>query len=174
MVSYIRAINAPLSSCGYPRDLFRSWGTEKPAHAYPLCATCHCERHRRSHAGGAVILVHAKTPNFSQFIRLLRPKEPPLAPIFPEIPPNNPQFRHHPPRRHLPLALTPAPSVPYYPAPQFQPATQARDSRPNAHFPTRRTSPKPTHLTANTTEIAAKTLPSAPIQPHDPPSCLLE
>ena len=33
-------------------------------------------------------------------------------------------------------------------------------------------SPKPAHLTANTTEIAAKTLPSAPIQPHDPPSVI--
>ncbi len=43
------------------------------------------------------------------------------------------------------------------------------------HFPTPRTSlPKPAHLPAKTTQTAAKTLPSAPIQPHDPPHALLE
>ncbi len=35
-------------------------------------------------------------------------------------------------------------------------------------------SPKPAHLPANTTHNATKTLPSAPIQPHDPPNALLE
>ncbi len=35
-------------------------------------------------------------------------------------------------------------------------------------------SPKPAHLPANTTQTAAKTLPSAPIQPHNPPNALLE
>ena len=34
--------------------------------------------------------------------------------------------------------------------------------------------PKPAHLPAKTTQTAAKTLPSAPIQPHDPPDALLE
>ena len=33
-------------------------------------------------------------------------------------------------------------------------------------------SPKPDHLTANTTQTAAKTLPSAPIQHHHPPNAL--
>ena len=35
-------------------------------------------------------------------------------------------------------------------------------------------SPKSAHLPANTAQTAAKTLPSAPIQPHDPPNALLE
>ena len=35
-------------------------------------------------------------------------------------------------------------------------------------------SPKSAHLSANTAQTAAKTLPSAPIQPHDPPNALLE
>ena len=58
---------------------------------------------------------------------------------------------------------------------QFKPATRARDSRPNAHFQHREPpSPKPAHLPANTAKTAAKTLPSTPIQPHDPPDALLE
>ena len=35
-------------------------------------------------------------------------------------------------------------------------------------------SPKPARLPANTAKTSTKTLPSAPIQPHDPPNALLE
>ncbi len=35
-------------------------------------------------------------------------------------------------------------------------------------------SPKTAHLAPNTTQTAAKILPSAPIQPHDPPHALPE
>ena len=83
--------------------------------------------------------------------------------------------RQDPARRHFPLALTLLPSVPCYPTPQTQPAIQAREGRPSIHFPTPRTSsPKSAHLPTNTAKTAAKTLPSAPIQPHDPPNALLE
>ena len=34
------------------------------SHAYPLCATCNCERPRLPNSGSAVIPVGAKTPNF--------------------------------------------------------------------------------------------------------------
>ena len=98
-----------------------------------------------------------------------------VSPIITQKPP----VQTPPAQRHFPLALTLPPSVPCYPMPQFQPATQARESRPNAHFPTPRThcelpSPKSAHLPANTAQTAAKTLPSTPIQPHDPLNALLE
>ena len=79
-------------------------------------------------------------------------------------------------RRHFRLALTLPPSVPCYPAPQLQPATQVRDSRPYAHFPPPRTSLPPNPLTRPPIPLKPppKPFPRPPIQPHDQPNALLE
>ena len=93
-------------------------GQAAPAHAYPLCATCHCQRPRRPNSGSTVMPVGAKTPNLSvnhlPFVakNLLSP---PIVTRFPQNPSSD-----TPARRHFPLALTLPPSVPYYPTPPGQ------------------------------------------------------
>ena len=116
----------------------------RETHSYPLGATCHCQRPRRPNSGSKVIPVSVtsvlpKRPTFCAFTCLMWQKRRTIAPIITRFP-QKPPVQTLPARRHFRIAQTPTPSVPCYPAPQFQPATQARHSRPNAHFPTPLTS----------------------------------
>ena len=144
------------------------------AHAYPLCATCHCERPRRPNSGNTVIPVGAKTPNFLVHHLPFVAKSRPITPHNPPKIPKNPQFRHLRPVT-LPPCSNPYPIRTILPNAQIQPAPGPTGADPISTSQHREPpSPKSAHLTANTATTAAKTLPSAPIQPHDPPDALLE
>ena len=98
----------------------------------------------------------------------------PSPPIITQFP-QNPKFRHPPPGDTSAL-LQPFPH-PYHitQRPNSNPPPKPATAVP---MPTSKhrepPSPKPAHLPANTTQTAAKTPLSAPIQPHDPLNALLE
>ena len=108
-------------------------------HAYPLRATWHCQRPRRPNSGSTDIPVGAKTPNFLSITRPLWQKDAPSPPFITRFPRKTPV--QTPPRpATLPPCSNPSPISTILPITQFQPAALARDSRPNVHFPTPRTS----------------------------------
>ena len=142
-------------------------------HAYPLCATWHCQRPAAPIQVARSFLLAPKRPTFCESPAFCGKKPPHRLHNHPN-PPKPPVQTPHAPAT-LPPCSNPSPIRTILPIAQTQPATRARDSRPNAQFQHREPpSPKPAHLPANTTKTAAKTLPSTPIQPHDPPDALLE
>ena len=133
----------PTSHCR-PCERVRLWrmhANSRPRHTtsrVPTCATCHSERHAVPNQVAQSLLSAPKRPTFCDSSAFAGKKDLPSHPKSPNSP-NPPQFRHPHPTT-LPPCSNPSPNRTILPNAPIQPATRTRDSRPNAHFPTPRTS----------------------------------